>query len=300
MRFFDDFDAWGDAVSGASLRLACDAVETRSWTLGLADLGGVVLQVASEGGGNICYGGNTHSGPLLFVPLTRASDHVVNGEPLDDESLFVIPRGADFRIRVRKRAHSWCSIALPFDTAASLRASSSSAKLTCQPGTVPALRRVVNAIAAGLLALPAGTAAHRAAGHDLIEAVGACLPLPSLPRTATGRPRLDRSGIIRRAMAVIESQSALPTAAELARQTGATERTLLRAFHESYGIPPKRYLMLRELHLVRRALLAGAPGDAIVTDVLVRHGIWEFGRFAARYHRHFGELPSVTLQRARR
>jgi AraC family ethanolamine operon transcriptional activator len=36
-----------------------------------------------------------------------------------------------------------------------------------------------------------------------------------------------------------------------------------------------------------------------VADVLTRHGIWEFGRFAGRYYRHFGELPSQTLSRAR-
>ena len=57
--------------------------------------------------------------------------------------------------------------------------------------------------------------------------------------------------------------------------------------------------MLRELHEVRRALRSGSPADATVTEVLVRHGIWEFGRFAARYLRHFGELPSETLRRAR-
>jgi len=31
--------------------------------------------------------------------------------------------------------------------------------------------------------------------------------------------------------------------------------------------------------------------------VLVQHGIWEFGRFAARYRRQFGETPSETLGR---
>ena len=44
MLTFDDFDAWGEAVSGASLRLACNGIETRRWTLGMLDLGGVVLQ----------------------------------------------------------------------------------------------------------------------------------------------------------------------------------------------------------------------------------------------------------------
>jgi len=36
-----------------------------------------------------------------------------------------------------------------------------------------------------------------------------------------------------------------------------------------------------------------------VTEILAGMGIWEFGRFAGRYRRHFGELPSETLRRAR-
>jgi transcriptional regulator GlxA family with amidase domain len=100
-------------------------------------------------------------------------------------------------------------------------------------------------------------------------------------------------------MAVIEAASVVPTAKELASHVGITNRTLLRTFQEAYGVPPKKYLMLRELHLIRRLLQAGAPQDTTVADVLTRHGIWEFGRFASRYRGHFGELPSVTLRRAR-
>jgi len=80
---------------------------------------------------------------------------------------------------------------------------------------------------------------------------------------------------------------------------GVNGRTLLRTFHEIFGVPPKQYLLLREMHRIRRILTDGAPDDATLADLLVRHGIWEFGRFAGRYHRHFGELPSATLRRAR-
>ena len=34
--------------------------------------------------------------------------------------------------------------------------------------------------------------------------------------------------------------------------------------------------------------------EVSVADVLLQHGEWEFGRFAARYRRLFGELPSET------
>jgi hypothetical protein len=73
VRSFDDFDAWGEVISGASLQMACAGVETRRWTLGMAGLGNVVLQAAFEGGGNIGYGGNSHAGALLFLPLSRAA-----------------------------------------------------------------------------------------------------------------------------------------------------------------------------------------------------------------------------------
>lgn len=294
MRCFDDFDAWGDAVSGANLRLVCDAVHTPRWTLAAADLGGVVLQVAHEGGGNICYGGNTHPGVLLFLPLSHAGRHVVNGNPLDEDSLFVIPRGADFRIHVRRQAHSWCSVALPFDGPAA------TASITRDPRPVRRLISLVNDIATNLLGHPRFTAAHQAAGRALIAAATACLPgSRDHDRRALGRPRLDRAEIIRRAMAAVEPATVLPSATDLAAAAGVTSRTLLRAFQESFGVSPKRYLILRELHLVRRALLARGPDDVTVADVLTRHGIWEFGRFADRYRRQFGELPSETLRRSR-
>lgn len=297
MLVFDDFDAWGDAVSGASLRLVCDAVDTGVWTIGAADLGGVALQVASEGGGNLCVGGNTHDGPLLFVPLTRAADHVVNGEPLDDDSLLVIPRGADFRIAVPKRAHEWCSIGLPADAVPDF--GPASMRVPCPPGSLPRLRRLVTDIGGTLLDGPPGTAAHLAAGRALADAARACLPSASTTRPRVGRPRLDRTDIVRRAMHHLDETLVLPSAAELAGLVGVTGRTLLRTFHETFGVPPKRYLMLRSLHAVRRRLRDGADHGETVADVLTQHGVWEFGRFAARYRGHFGESPSDTLRRAR-
>lgn len=299
MLTFDDFDAWGNTVSGASLRMACDAVDTGVWTLGMVDLGGVVLQVASEGGGNLCYGGNTHGGTMLFVPLTHAGEHVVNGEPLDDDSLFAIPRGADFRIRIRRRAHEWCSIALPFDVESLADPTSSSTRIACPAGSLPRLRGLVAATMGALADRPAGTPAHLAAGREFAAAARACLPAEAPLPYRMGRPRLDRAGIIRRAMARIDAELVVPTATELAAEVGVTGRTLLRAFQETFGVPPKRYLLLRELHAVRRSLRAGGGHTDMVADVLTRHGVWEFGRFASRYKRHFGESPSQTLHAAR-
>ena len=78
---------------------------------------------------------------------------------------------------------------------------------------------------------------------------------------------------------------------------GASERTLRIACEEHLGMGPIRYLTLRRMHLVRRALARTAPSTATVTQVATDHGFWELGRFAVAYREMFGELPSVTLQR---
>jgi AraC-like DNA-binding protein len=298
MQSFYDFDAWADAVRGANLRLACDSVEIGTWTLGSVDLGSVVLQVATEGGGNLCYGANTHTGPILFVPLTRVNEQVVNGESLDKDSLFAIPRGADFRISVRQRAHAWCSIAFSAEIMGAAIPSSASTRIACRPSSVPRLTRIVSEIAGALISRPAGSGAHHAAGRKIIDAASACLSVATPSWPVCGRPRLDRAEIVRRAMALIDASATVPTAKELAQHAGVTDRTLLRTFQETYGVPPKKYLMLRELHVMRRALQAEVNRDTTVADVLTRHGIWEFGRFAARYQKQFGERPSETLRHA--
>ena len=139
---------------------------------------------------------------MFFVPLTRAHEQVVNGESLDNQSLFVIPRGADFRICVRRRAHAWCASHFPAEAVEPLTALTQSSRVACRPGTVPRLTQIVTKIAATLLSLPADTAAHSAAGRALIDAGTACLsgpaPVPALARDARGRPRLNRAEIIRR------------------------------------------------------------------------------------------------------
>ena len=62
---------------------------------------------------------------------------------------------------------------------------------------------------------------------------------------------------------------------------------------------PKRFLLLRRMHLARRALRE-APADATVTDIATEFGFWELGRFAVEYKALFGEAPSETLRHTSR
>ncbi len=60
---------------------------------------------------------------------------------------------------------------------------------------------------------------------------------------------------------------------------------------------PIRYLSLRRMHLVRRALLRADPSMATVTRLATDHGFWELGRFSVAYRTLFGEPPSESLRR---
>ena len=87
---------------------------------------------------------------------------------------------------------------------------------------------------------------------------------------------------------------------ELAAYAEVPERTLRTTFNEYYGVGPVRYLQLKQIHQVHCELRAADPEELSVTGVLMRHGQWEFGRFAARYHQLYGELPSETLLQTKR
>jgi AraC-like DNA-binding protein len=84
---------------------------------------------------------------------------------------------------------------------------------------------------------------------------------------------------------------------EICAAVGVAERTLRAACDEHLGMGPIRYLTLRRMHLVRRALLGADAKDTSVTRVVTDHGFWELGRFSVAYRTIFGESPSETLRR---
>ncbi|OCK54475.1 hypothetical protein LMTR3_26765 [Bradyrhizobium sp. LMTR 3] len=87
---------------------------------------------------------------------------------------------------------------------------------------------------------------------------------------------------------------------EICGALGVSERTLRACCEERLGMGPIRYLTLRRMHLVRRALLRGDPSSETVTTIVTDHGFWELGRFSVAYRSLFGETPSQTLRRPAR
>lgn len=84
---------------------------------------------------------------------------------------------------------------------------------------------------------------------------------------------------------------------EVCKAVGASPRKLGYCFQEVVGTSPMHYWRAMRLNRVRRDLKRGT--DASVYDIAVQHGFWHFSQFSLDYKRHFSELPSETLRRAR-
>jgi AraC-like DNA-binding protein len=140
--------------------------------------------------------------------------------------------------------------------------------------------------------------AARGLEQALVEALVECLSMgqPGEDRTTQRRHSL----IMRRFREAVEENAEEPVyMPELCAAIGVPERTLRVCCQEQLGMTPKHYLILRRMHLARRALRNGISATTSVTEVATRYGFWQFGRFAGEYKSLFGEAPSATLRRPR-
>ncbi|MDZ7920508.1 helix-turn-helix domain-containing protein [Rhodoferax sp.] len=90
-----------------------------------------------------------------------------------------------------------------------------------------------------------------------------------------------------------------PSILDICSQVGASRRKLNYCFQDVLGISPTQYLRALRLNGVRRSLRQAEP-DETVQDIATRWGFWHQGQFSLDYKKHFFQLPSETLNRARR
>jgi AraC-like DNA-binding protein len=158
------------------------------------------------------------------------------------------------------------------------------------------LHEMVGAIAKttpDILVLP-GVA--RSLEQELIRLMVRCLTEGASSGMSTGGRRHDR--IVARFEEYLEANPDQPLyLTEICAAIGVAERTLRVACEEHLGMGPIRYLSLRRMHLVRRALLRADPSTATVTRLATDHGFWELGRFSVTYRALFSESPSESLRR---
>jgi AraC-like DNA-binding protein len=138
--------------------------------------------------------------------------------------------------------------------------------------------------------------AARGLEQALIEALVGCLADCEARETRLAQGQ--HAIVIRRFRRVVEENPTEPLfIPEVCKAIRVSQRTLLNCCQEHLGMGPKRYLLLRRMHLVRRALRDAAPDTTSVTDMATRYGFWQLGRFAVEYQSLFGESPSATLRR---
>ena len=137
----------------------------------------------------------------------------------------------------------------------------------------------------------------RALEQELVRALIACLTDPETAERSRST-RLQRA-VMQRFEQMLEARQDQPLyITDICAGIGVSDRTLRLHCQEYLGMSPHRYLWLRRMKLVRRALTMANAAAKTVTQIANDHGFGELGRFAVAYKKLFGEPPSVTLRRA--
>lgn len=110
----------------------------------------------------------------------------------------------------------------------------------------------------------------------------------------------QRKRVVERACELMMSRpDEPPSLLDICSRVGASPRKLGYCFRDVLGLSPALYLKTVRLNAARRELSRADGAVPVVYDVAARWGFWHFGHFSTDYKRHFGELPSETVRRAR-
>ncbi|QKC82910.1 AraC family transcriptional regulator [Mesorhizobium sp. NZP2077] len=114
------------------------------------------------------------------------------------------------------------------------------------------------------------------------------------------RPSIDTAAHVRRVEEYIDAHWQLPISVEkLADVSGVGARTIFATFKRHRGYTPLGYVKMVRLKNANNLLQAPTETTS-VTNVALSCGFSNLGHFANDYQDTFGELPSLTLARARR
>ena len=85
------------------------------------------------------------------------------------------------------------------------------------------------------------------------------------------------------------------TIAQLAKETGLSQRNLQYLFKKHLGVSPKHYYLGVKFRRIRDEIIRGQHEP--LAETALRHGFYHAGHFSAVYRRFFGELPSQTIRK---
>jgi AraC-like DNA-binding protein len=196
---------------------------------------------------------------------------------------------ADRGYRINRRGNGW----VRSDAAARRTAGHPS---TGRDGKISAVHAAAGDLAKKAPEILANPEAARGLEQTLIEAMVACLAHGDGRESSSARGQ--HAIVMRRFRRVVEENPEQPLyIPEICKAIRVPDRTLRMCCEEYLGMGPKRYLLLRRMHLARRALRQAESDATSVTEIATQFGFWQLGRFAVEYQSLFGESPSATLHR---
>lgn len=279
------------------------------WSVQRQVVGESVLQLGCAAAGTIADGATMRSDAVVFVIQSSLDPHRVylNGDRVAAHGIAVLPPGADF-VFTNQVPHRWISISTPLDRLAPRVRDRIDQQVDRREASLlesgPAQFAQLASVAAEAAGLPSRrsppTAPQRfdsCTEDELINTLTVALTAATPPRPGRNhRVELRRRAIVRQALDRLPEHG-LAHVGDLSDAIGVEVRTVRRAFHAVFRTPPLRYLKLRQLNQANAALSDAAARGRLVTDILTRHGVTEFGRFASEYRALFGETPSETIRR---
>jgi len=306
VRTFSDRDDYAALIRNTKAELTVTGRGVFNAKLTRIDLHSLWMQRFSDNLPRIAHSGDmarpsvtfrTRPGPSLLwggieMGLTRIVRHAENESSFQHSSGFA----------------DWAAMSLPIEDMVSVGAATGDVDLTPpkdptlvapSPAGMAKLQRL-HAAAGELAEKAPQIIANPAAAHGLeqalIEAMVHCLVSREDRENTVAQGQ--HAIVMRRFRRVVEENPEQPLyIPEICKAIRVPQRTLRMCCQEHLGMAPKRYLLLRRMHLARRALRQAATGGASVTDIATRYGFWQLGRFAVEYQTLFGESPSATLRR---
>ena len=301
-RTFSTFEAFFAANLHSDLRGMILGRRRENWVMTQLVVNTLSVQWGRAGSSVVVEGAAKPGGISIFIPTESPMGVSGNGHRLDESSLMINQTGDEFCI-ANDSSRPWFSVFVPYETLAGGEATT---PVPFMHGFVqvplPSIRRFLSVIGQFNEAVQRAATdfesavAQRAAEQKLVPEIRDLLAVPHQVEPTIGRHTVPRGQIIRRSMDFVDQHEGEYLSVEqLAAAAGVSERTLRDAFQQYVGVAPVRYLNRRTLNQVRRALKAADPSMATVTEIAMKFGVWQLGRFARDYRYLFGELPSETL-----
>lgn len=280
---FDDFDAFASSVQDADVDIMIRNPGRRRWTLRHLEAAGVHFQQGYEGSGGIARGQSRPDGYLLFLPRSAHQAQRANGVALQKNTITILEPGSEFCLTA-DCDHQWCTVFIP---------EAQLADGAPPRGEKPCVRHIAHGAAQSYLQLVDRIFCAAEASSEIIANSGALDGVmsdvrilssqiigaspPRRPSGQGGRPAIPRDEIVRRLRRLVDSRDGQTLLLrEILAACEVSERTLRSVFHDYFGASPRKFLHLRQLHQVRRALRTARSGNVSVSAVLARFGVWEF------------------------